>query len=145
MCAELGVTRQGYYAWRARQAAPPSARRAETELLVAAIRAIHAEHRGRYGAPRVWVELRRAGWRVGMNRVARLMAAEGLQGRCGRRGLPRTTIADPAAAPAPNRLERDFRPQRPDRVWVTDIERHEALSNPAVVKGHRLWLVAASH
>jgi transposase InsO family protein len=115
------VTRQGYYAWRDRQVAPPSARRAETDRLVAAIRAIHSEHRGRYGAPRIWVELRRQGWPVGMNRVARLMAAEGLQGRSGRRALPRTTIADPAATPAPNRLERNFRPDAPDRVWVTDI------------------------
>jgi putative transposase len=33
----------------------------------------------------------------------------------------------------------------PNRVWSWDIERHEALSNRAVVKGHRLGLVAASH
>jgi hypothetical protein len=30
-----------------------------------------------------------------------------------------------------------------DRLWVMDVERHEALLNPAVVKGHRLRLVAA--
>ena len=30
------------------------------------------------------------------------------------------------------------------RLWVADLERHEALSNRAVVKGHRLRLVAAS-
>jgi len=29
-------------------------------------------------------------------------------------------------------------------LWVADFERHEALSNPAVMKGHRLRLVAAS-
>ncbi len=34
---------------------------------------------------------------------------------------------------------------RPNQVWSWDIERHEALSNRAVVKGHRLGLVAASH
>jgi hypothetical protein len=28
-------------------------------------------------------------------------------------------------------------------VWATDIERHEALFDRAVVKGHRYWLVAA--
>ena len=32
---------------------------------------------------------------------------------------------------------------RPNEVWSWDIERHEALTNPAVVKGHRLRLVAA--
>jgi hypothetical protein len=29
------------------------------------------------------------------------------------------------------------------RAWVTDIERHQALPNPAVVKGDRLVFVAA--
>jgi putative transposase len=32
----------------------------------------------------------------------------------------------------------------PNRVWSWDIERHEALSNRAVMKGHRHRLVAAS-
>ncbi len=37
------------------------------------------------------------------------------------------------------RLEAD----RPNVVWTWDIERHEALSNRAVMKGHRLPTVAA--
>lgn len=121
MCAELSVSRPGYYAWRKRRSAPPSLRAVETDQLGAEIARIHAEHRGRYGAPRMWVELRRAGWSVGMNRVARIMAELGLQGRSGRRAAPRTTITDPAASPAPNRLERNFSPPAPDSTWVTDI------------------------
>jgi hypothetical protein len=31
----------------------------------------------------------------------------------------------------------------PNELWSWDIERHEALSNRAVVEGHRLWPVAA--
>ncbi len=54
MCDVLGVSRQGYYAWRARRAAPASERQTETDMLTAAIESIHAEHRGRYGAPRIW-------------------------------------------------------------------------------------------
>jgi len=38
---------------------------------------------------------------------------------------------------------RDFTAAQPNRLWLTDIERHEALSNRVVVKGHRLWPVAA--
>lgn len=121
MCTELGVSRQGYYAWRARREAPASLREVQTGALTDEIQAIYTDHRGRYGAPRVWVELRRRGWVVGVNRVARIMADLGLQGRSGRRPVPRTTIADPDAAPAPNRLERDFSPDAPDRTWVTDI------------------------
>lgn len=33
---------------------------------------------------------------------------------------------------------------RPNQVWATDIERHEALQDRAVMKGHRRQLVAAS-
>ena len=41
-------------------------------------------------------------------------------------------------------VDRQFSPTEPDQLWVTDIERHEAFSDRAVVKGHRLVLVAAS-
>ena len=34
--------------------------------------------------------------------------------------------------------------ERPNELWSWDIERHEALSNRAVMKGHRRRLVAAS-
>jgi hypothetical protein len=40
-------------------------------------------------------------------------------------------------------VNRNFTAVRPDETWVADIERHEALLNRAVVKGHRLRLVAA--
>lgn len=121
MCRELGVSRTGYDKWRARRQRGPSAREAANATLLEQIKVIFAAHRGRYGAPRVWVELRAQGVIVGPNRVARLMAEAGLRGRCGRRSVPRTTIADPAAAPAPNVVNRDFDPAAPDRVWVTDI------------------------
>jgi hypothetical protein len=33
--------------------------------------------------------------------------------------------------------------EAPDVMWGTDMERHEALTNRAVMKGHRRALVAA--
>jgi putative transposase len=74
--------------------------------------------------------------------VARLMRAAGLQG-CHRRRLRGLTRRDPQAAPAPDLVERNFTPPGPDRLWVADLERHEVLPNRVVVKGHRLWPVAA--
>jgi hypothetical protein len=41
-------------------------------------------------------------------------------------------------------VDRRFDATQPNRLWVLDIERHEALPNLAVGKGHRLLLVAAS-
>jgi transposase InsO family protein len=104
-----------------RQKAGPGARAQADAELTEVIAAVYTASRGRYGAPRVHAELRHQGWRVGHNRVARLMADNGLAGRDGRPPTPRTTIADPAATPALNLLNRDFRPTAPDRTWVTDI------------------------
>ena len=40
-------------------------------------------------------------------------------------------------------VNRNFDRDQPDRLWLTDIERHEPLSNRAMVKGHRIQPVAA--
>jgi transposase InsO family protein len=40
-------------------------------------------------------------------------------------------------------VDRQFTATAPNVVWLTDIERHEALPNRAVVKGHRDRSVAA--
>jgi transposase InsO family protein len=121
MCRELGVTRQGFAAWQARQGAP-SARQVADADLADVINDIYIGSRRTYGSPRVHRELRHRGYRVGRNRVARLMADSELVGRPGRRPRrPRTTIADPTATPSPNIVARDFSPAGPDQTWVTDI------------------------
>jgi len=76
---------------------------------------------------------------VNHKRVARLMRASCLQGLYRRRS--RRAAARPATEG--DLVARQFAVEAPDRLWFTDIERHEALWNPAVVKGHRLRLVAA--
>jgi putative transposase len=117
-CRVLGVARAGYYAWRGRG---PSARaRADAEL-TAVIHRLHHESRGVYGAPRIHAELQARGRRHGRKRVARLMRQGGLAGCHRRRRRPRTTVADPAAAPAPNLVQRAFSPLAPDRLWLADI------------------------
>jgi len=136
----LGVSPSGYYAWQER---PPSARARSDAALLERIRAIHVKSRGTYGVPRVHAELKEEGTRVGRKRVARLMRTAGLQGVSRRKGCW-TTIRDRDAQAAPDLVQREFVALEPDRLWVADIERHEALSNRAVRKGHRQRLVAAS-
>ena len=41
------------------------------------------------------------------------------------------------------RIRHEFTADAPNRLWLADIERHEALLNLAVVKGHRSAPVAA--
>ncbi len=43
----------------------------------------------------------------------------------------------------PNYQKPELVAEAPNQVWSWDIERHEALTNLAVVKGHCLWHVAA--
>ncbi|CAA9309402.1 MAG: Mobile element protein [uncultured Gemmatimonadaceae bacterium] len=117
LCRVLGVARSGYYAWAGRG---NSARAQADEELTAQISAAHARSRGTYGAPRVHAELRAAGTRCARKRVARLMRAAGLAG-CHRRRRARTTVADPAHAPAPNLVAREFVARAPNRLWIGDI------------------------
>lgn len=120
LCRVCRVSTSGYYDWGARQAAgPTAAQRAETEL-VDQIRLVHKESRGCYGEPRVTAQLARDGIVVNHKRVERLMAREGMAGRCGRRRV-RTTVADPAAVPAPDLIERRFEQQSLDVLWVGDV------------------------
>ena len=103
---------------------------------------IHAGSRGTYGAPRIHAELVEAGVAVGRKRVARVMREAGIAGVSRRRG-PRTTRREVQARPAPDRVERCFEAEAPNRLWVADIERHEALTNHAVMREHRRMPVAA--
>jgi putative transposase len=135
----LGVSRSGFHAWRHR---PPSQRALSDAWLTERIRVIHRQSRGTYGAPRGHAELRRRGIRVGRKRVERLLAAAALSGDH-RRRKGKTTIQVQGVRVADDLVERDFNAQAPNRLWCADIERDEALSNRAVVKGHRLRLVAA--
>ena len=140
MCRVLGVSASGYYAWRGRGR---SHRAKRDEELCGTIRTIHEASRGTYGAPRVHAELGSQGCRVGRKRVARLMRESGLAGVSRRRGA-RTTRQESGHRAAPDRVERQFTAEAPDRIWVADIERHEALLNLVVVRDHRHRLVAAS-
>lgn len=117
MCRVLGVSPSGYWAWVKR---PPSARSRSDLALAGEIRRIHAESRGTYGVPRIHAELRFAGTRCSRKRVARLMRTTGLEG-VHRRRFVRTTRTDRSVAPAPDLVNRAFRADRPDRLWVADI------------------------
>ena len=118
LCRVLGVARAGYYAWTSR---PPSERTMVDAYLGEQIRQIHARSRATYGAPRVHAELRLGlDIHVSRKRVARLMREHGLQG-IHRRRQHGSTRRDPTATPAPDLVERRFRPLSPDQLWVADI------------------------
>ena len=118
MCRCLQVSPSGYYAWEQRS---PSARKIGNERLLKRIRAIHEDSRGIIGVPRMHEDLCEAGETASKNRIARLMAAAGLQGwpRKKKRGQSYPPSVPPADVQ--NQLQRDFTALEPETKWVTDI------------------------
>jgi putative transposase len=112
-----GIAPSRYYDWESKQ---QSERAKQEAALLALIRRIFAKFRGRYGAPRVHGELAREGVAVSRKRVARLMREAGLRAK-GSRKYKATTDSDHALPVAPNLLQRDFKTDRPNAVWVSDI------------------------
>ena len=73
-----------------------------------------------YGADKVWRQLCREGTAVARCTVERLMRLRGLQGV--RRGKAvRTTVPDAKAACPRDRVNRQFKAQRPNELWVADF------------------------
>jgi putative transposase len=117
-CDLLGVSRSGYHAWAARA---PSDRELSDAWLIERIKQIHAGNRRVYGSRRVTAELRLGeGVVVSRKRVQRLMRQVGLSGLVRvKRG--RTTIRVPGVRVADDLVERRFRPDNADVLWVTDL------------------------
>lgn len=119
LCDALEVSRSGYYK---SVRSEPSTRSIENRKIVNAMKQIHEERfKDAYGSPRMTVELQRRGYRCSENRVARLMAKEGLKARHKAAFRPKTTIQDPERTPAPNRLSEVEAPSRSGEIFVSDI------------------------
>jgi len=117
MCAELGVSRSGFYAWCKLRCCQ---RDKQNAALAEKIRTIHHQSRGSYGSPRIYRALRAQGERFGRHRVARLMRLEGIRGCAKKRFSFIATKRDEMPA-APNRLARNFTAATANRIWVSDI------------------------
>jgi putative transposase len=132
----LGFSTRAFYQWCA---SPVSQRDWDDAHLINAAVDIHHDDPA-FGYRFIADELRHRGLRVGENRVARLCSQQRIWSVFAKkRGLNRK-----AGPPVHDDLvDRQFSATAPNLLWLTDIERHEALLNRAVVKGHRGRSVAA--
>jgi transposase InsO family protein len=121
MARLLEVSRSGYYAYHARNAAGPSAAQQRREALTRKIRSFHLDSDQVYGSPRITADLREDGEQVSEKTVAKLMRAAGIAGISPRKFTPVTTIAGPDPTSVPDRVERHFDQGELDRVWISDI------------------------
>ena len=120
-----------YYAAKKREK-ETTAREARDEYLKKEIMRVWEDRRiGRkkYGAKKVWQQLKREGITVARCTVERLMRELGICGVKPGRRKPRTTIPAPAGTPRPSDLlERDFTAEAPGLRWVADITYVETAS-----------------
>jgi len=115
-CRALGVCQAWFYKWQHGDASPRHARR---EQLTVKIKQLFAQHKGRYGSPRITADLHALGWRVSENTVAKIMAEQGLQARRKRR---RKTTTRPGRGRwrAPDLVKRQFAADKLNQKWFGD-------------------------
>jgi putative transposase len=118
LCAALGVSRSGYYAHRHK---PDGARRRQDEELRHTVAECFKTSRHTYGTPRLRMDLRDEGHRIGRRRIARLMREQGLRPKQKRRFIPRTTDSRHGRPVAPQKLMERTVIDAPCQVWVSDI------------------------
>jgi len=118
----LQVAPSAYRRHAARQRTPGlrSARARRDEVLMPQIERVWQANMRVYGATKVWKQMNREGITVARCTVERLMRRLGLQGA--RRGKTvRTTVPD-RSAPCPlDRVNRQFKADRPNQLWVSDF------------------------
>lgn len=119
MCKVLQVSRSGFYdyeRYRHRRLSPNP----EHAALEARAKNIFQISKGTYGSRRMVKGLEQAGYDVGRYRVRSLMRRLGLKAKTPRRYRV-TTDSNHKHPVAPNRLDRQFEVDTPNRVWTTDI------------------------
>lgn len=113
LCHVLEVNRSSFYEWRV--SAPARAERATADAARAErVGAVHAEHAGAYGCPRITAELRLCdGLPVNPKRVGRIMRENEIVGLRLRKRVT-TTVSEPSDTPVPDLFERDFTASAPN-------------------------------
>lgn len=116
MCRVLGLHFSGFYAWLKE---PVSSREKEDQRLLLLIKQSHVASGGTYGSPWIHQDLREDGENCSVHRVARIMRMNKIRAQI---GYKRKYIRGGATASvAPNLLQRQFSPEKPNQWWVTDI------------------------
>jgi len=118
----LQIAPSGYrrHAAQVREPHRRCARAKRDALLLPEIERVWQGNMQVYGADKVWKQLGREGMTVARCTVERLMRQQGLRGVM-RGKVVRTTVSD-GKAPCPlDRVNRQFRAERPNQLWVSDF------------------------
>ncbi len=122
ICAVVQIAPSAYrrHAARQRDRSLLSARARRDDALMPKVEAVWNANLRVYGADKVWKQMNREGDTVARCTVERLMRRLGLRGV--KRGkVVRTTISDTKVVCPLDKVNRQFRAQRPNQLWVSDF------------------------
>jgi transposase InsO family protein len=122
ICAVVQIAPSAYrrHAARQRNRSLLSARARRDDALMPKVEAVWNANLRVYGADKVWKQMNREGDTVARCTVERLMRRLGLRGV--KRGkMVRTTISDTKVVCPLDKVNRQFRAQRPNQLWVSDF------------------------
>lgn len=106
--------------YRAAKRRLPSQRSLRDCELIPIVTYIHQENHGVYEVRAMWHAMRRAGYDIGRDQVARLMKIAGIRGIVRGRN-PITTKSAKTPDLRPDLVQRNFCAPGPSRLWVADI------------------------
>ena len=123
ICEVPSIAPSTYYAHRARTTdralRPERAKRDES--LAVDIQRVWQANRSIYGARKVWRQLKREGFEVALCTVERLMRKAGLEGVVRGKRVRTTIPADLSSERPLDLVQRVFRAERPNQLWVADF------------------------
>jgi transposase InsO family protein len=122
ICRVMQIAPSGYRRHAAQQRDPAlrCARARRDESLMPQIERVWQVNLQAYGADKVWRQMNREGVEVARCTVERLMRRLGLRGVV-RGKVVRTTVPDPKTPCPLDRVNRQFKAERPNQLWVSDF------------------------
>ncbi|MCF6777829.1 IS3 family transposase, partial [Thiotrichales bacterium 19X7-9] len=117
MCKVFKVSKSAYYRWLIN---PISKRDLRNHELDDEVYAIFYKHKRRYGAKRIYQEMKDKGWKVTENKVLERMKLMNLIAKANKKFI-KTTDTQHNKYVAANRLKQDFKAEKPNEKYVTDI------------------------
>ena len=122
ICRALQIAPSGYWLHAARRSQPrlSAPRSGRDDVLSERIERVYDANLQVYGARKVWRALSREGVAVARCTVERLMRRRGLRGVI-RGKVVRTTVSNPAAPCPLDLVNRQFKAERPNELWVSDF------------------------
>lgn len=136
ICELLHVSRSAYYAYTKGLTYQISL---DKQILLDEVKSIFTFHKRRYGARRIWEEMKDKGYKIGLYQVRSLMKEQELLAIQPKSFVPRTTQSNPNLQRSPNLLLDAPAPDAPNQIIVGDIT-----YLPSFINGHDEWLYLAT-